>query len=168
MDPYAGRVKLQEALELEDQTERMLAVVAVLTEAVRDLGVKPVVVGGLAVQYWTHEQYTTSDIDLLLPSLPAIDERFEALGLERHGRHCYRLHEFVATGHADVAEQAAALVSLSNVDRERLVRRASQERLTNALDVVERLARRSEAGERLETWELHEIARELRRPTLDQ
>jgi Tfp pilus assembly protein PilW len=80
----------------------------------------------------------------------------------------YRLHEFVATGHADVAEQAAALVSLSNVDRERLVRRASQERLTNALDVVERLARRSEAGERLETWELHEIARELRRPTLDQ
>jgi hypothetical protein len=78
----------------------------------------------------------------------------------------YRLHEFVATGHVDAAEQAAALVSLANVDRDRLAKRASQERLTDAVAAVERLASRSGAGEQIETWELHEIARDLR--TLDQ
>jgi predicted nucleotidyltransferase len=204
-------VDLEGALAIEDETERMLGVVGVITEAVRDLGVRPVVVGGLAVQYWTQARYTTSDIDLLLPGRPEIDERLQALGLERRGRHwvlsgselfieapgsalgpserieevdlsdgtavallsledvlIYRLHEFVATGHADVAEQAAALVSVPNVNQERLRQRASEERLTNAVEAIERLARRSEAGERFETWELHEIARELRRPTLNR
>jgi predicted nucleotidyltransferase len=200
---------LERALEIEDETERMLGVVGVITDALEDLGVRPVIVGGLAVQYWTHARYTTTDIDLLLPSLPVIGERLQALGLERQGRHwvlpgselfveapgstlgpdeqaeevevwdgtvvallsledvlIYRLHEFVGTGHADAGEQAAALVSLANLDRERLDRRASQEHLTNAVEAIERLARRSEAGERFETWELHEIAEELRRPKL--
>lgn len=84
---YADRVDLEDALQLEDQTERMLAVVAVIADAVRDLGVTPVVVGGLAVQYWTHAQYTTGDIDILLPSLPEIDERLRELGFVREGRH---------------------------------------------------------------------------------
>lgn len=200
---------LESALAVEDETERMLGVVGVITEAVRELGLRPVVVGGLAVQYWTHARYTTSDIDLLLPSLPEVAERFRALGLERQGRHwalpgselfieapgsvlgpderadevelpdgtvvallsledvlIYRIHEFVGTGHADVAEQAAALLFLPNVDRERLRLRASQEHLTEAVDAIELLGRRSEAGEQIETWELHEIARELRRPRL--
>src|SRR2546425_13034246 len=83
-DPKA---ELELALQLEDETERMLAVVGVVAEALHDLGFVPVVVGGLAVQYWTRGAYTTADIDVLLPHRPEIDRRFEALGFEREGRH---------------------------------------------------------------------------------
>lgn len=51
--------QLERALRLEDPTQRMLGVVAVVTAAVRDLGFVPVVVGGLAVQFWTYGEYTT-------------------------------------------------------------------------------------------------------------
>jgi hypothetical protein len=80
----------------------------------------------------------------------------------------HRLHEFVATGHADVAEQAAALVTLADIDRTRLERRAAREGLVDAVVAIDGLARRSAAGGRIETWELHEIAGKLRSATLDR
>jgi len=80
------KAELARALSIEDQTERQLEVVAIVSEAVADLGIRPVVVGGLAVAYWTAGTYLTGDIDLLMPSSPAVDERLRALGFEREGR----------------------------------------------------------------------------------
>ena len=54
------------------------------------------------------------------------------------------------------------------LDRSRLAVRASHERLRTALGEVERIAIvRREAGAFPETWDLHELARELRKPGLD-
>src|SRR3990170_5509969 len=80
------RAELARALTIDDQTERQLEVVAIVSEAVADLGIRPVVVGGLAVAYWTAGTYLTGDIDVLMPSSPAVDERLRALGAGRGGR----------------------------------------------------------------------------------
>ena len=80
------KAELERALAIEDQTERQLEVVAIVSEAVAALGVHPVVVGGLAVAYWTAGTYLTGDIDVLMPSSPAVDERIRSLGFKREGR----------------------------------------------------------------------------------
>lgn len=81
------RDELAQAIAGEDPTERKIAVVAVVTAALADLRVRPVVVGGLAVEFWTYGEYATADIDILMPYDPQISARLAALGFEREGRH---------------------------------------------------------------------------------
>jgi len=200
-----ARAELEEVLRLENETERKLAVAALIDDLVRDLGFRAIVIGGVAVEFWTHGAYSTGDIDLYLPHGPAVDDRLAALGLRREGRHwvntehdlfieapasfpaateevaevrlstgrtalvlsaedvlIYRLHEFVATGHRDVASQAVSLLTSPEMDRARLGRRADEEDLGDALAELERLAERVAAGEVLESYELHKLARALR------
>ncbi len=78
--------QLEGAFALENQTERKLAVAALIDEQVRRIGVRAIVIGGLAVEFWTHGEYSTTDIDLYLPHSPAIDDVFAELGFERKGR----------------------------------------------------------------------------------
>ena len=73
----------------------------------------------------------------------------------------YRLHEFVATGHREVASQGVALLEIAQLDRRRLAKRLVQEGLTNAFEALERLAERVRKGETVESHELHEIAKSL-------
>ena len=47
------RAAIEQALEIEDETERLLEVAAIVEEALAEIGIHPVVVGGLAVAYWT-------------------------------------------------------------------------------------------------------------------
>ena len=75
-----------EALMVADRTERMLEVAAVISEAVADLGLRPVVVGGLAVATWVSDAYLTADIDVVMPipdsSRPAALQVARKLGIE--------------------------------------------------------------------------------------
>ncbi len=75
----------------------------------------------------------------------------------------YRLHEFVGTGHREVASQTISLLTSPDTDEQRLRRRADEERLGSALTELRRLADRVAAGDILESHELHEIASGLRR-----
>lgn len=68
--------------------ERRLGVAAAIQTAVTGLGLEAVVVGGLAVEYWTHGEFATADIDLLLPSTEAVRSSLLDLGFESGtGRH---------------------------------------------------------------------------------
>lgn len=204
-DPKA---ELARALALENETERKLAVVAVIDAEMQRIGFRAVVIGGVAVEFWTRGAYSTGDIDLYLPHGPAVLQLLGPLGFERHGRHYVlpgenvfieapgpsvpaetdeideitlrsgfvvpvlsaadvlvdRLHQFVAGGHAEVAEQAVALLATEELDRDHLRSRVQEERLQTALSELERVAERLESGERVESWDLHEIARGLRSP----
>ncbi len=80
-----GRTELSRALHADDKTERYLRVVAAVELALNDLPVRPVIVGGLAVEYWTRA-YNTSDIDVLLPSTRDVERRLRALGFRSRGR----------------------------------------------------------------------------------
>lgn len=205
------RKQLERALALEHATERRLAVVAVIDAQMQLIDFRAVVIGGLAVEFWTRGAYTTADVDLYLPHGPAVLQLLGPLGFVRKGRHYVlpgsdvfveapgpsfpaeseevyevtlrsgfivpilspadvlvdRLHQFVAGGHADVAEQAVALLAAEEVDREHLRERAKEERLRTALEEIERIAARVDSGETIEPWNLHEIARALRAPDVD-
>jgi len=82
-----SRAALEQALSIEDVTERLLEVAAIVGEELADTGVRPVVVGGLAVAYWTDAAVVSHDIDVLAPTNEALVERLAALGFERQGRH---------------------------------------------------------------------------------
>jgi hypothetical protein len=197
--------RLAAALALEHPTERKLAVVALIDELVQRIGFRAIVIGGLAVEFWTHGAYTTSDIDLYLPHGPAVDDLLGDLGFQKRGRHwvhadaglfveapasfpapeeeiaevelqngarvlllsaedvlVYRLHEFLGTGHSDVAEQSVALLASPDIERARVIERAEQEGLLPTLAAIETLSQRLRRGETVETYELHEIADKLR------
>lgn len=80
------RDKLAAAASLADLTERLLEVVATIDEALADLGVRPIVVGGLAMAHWSDSAFVTGDIDAIVPRRKELDARLVALGFERHGR----------------------------------------------------------------------------------
>lgn len=201
-----ARELLDAALARDDPTERKIAVVGAIDYALRDLGIRPVVVGGVAVEYWTYGQYATGDIDLVMPYLPDANERLADLGFQREGRHWVlpeseifveapgnalgpreeaveveidegisalvqsaedilvaRLEEFLATGHRDPAEQSVLLLQAGRLDRRRLEGRVEEERLGRVLAEIEKLAERLESGGSVESFELQDLARELRR-----
>lgn len=71
-----------------DKTAEMLEVAAIVQEAVAPAGVRPVVVGGLALASWVAgDAYLTADIDVVMPYSPTVDVILEALGFVRDGRH---------------------------------------------------------------------------------
>jgi hypothetical protein len=81
------RDELTRALALENETERKLAVVSLIDQQVRRIEWRAIVIGGLAVEFWTHGAYSTTDIDLYLPHGPAVDDLLAELGFRREGRH---------------------------------------------------------------------------------
>ena len=64
----------------------MLEITGVVDAALRSIAIRPVVVGGLAVAYWTTGLYLTADIDVVMPYSAEIERRLAALGFEREGR----------------------------------------------------------------------------------
>lgn len=198
--------RFQTALALKNETERKLAVVSLIDELVQRIGWRAIVIGGLAVEFWTDGAYTTTDVDLYLPHGPAVDDLLTELGFVKEGRHWVlreyelfieapasfpaeeeeaaevklssgdkvlvlsiedviidRLHQFVSGGHRDVVEQGMTLLLSDEVDHGRLRRRAESERLSRALIELERLVQRARKDERIESYELQEIAKRLQR-----
>jgi hypothetical protein len=197
---------LAEALALENETERKLAVVSLIDRQVQRIEWRAIVISGLAVEFWTRGAYSTTDIDLYLPHGPAVDDLLAELGFQRQGRHWVipehdlfieapasfpaeseevyeitlrsgyrvlllsledvlidRLHQFVSGGHRDVASQALSLLGAEDLDRERLEERAEEEGLASALRALDELENRAAGGETIESWELQEISKRLRR-----
>jgi hypothetical protein len=85
-DLEALRAELQRTADIRDATEQMLEIAAVVDAALRPIDVRPIVVGGLAVAYWTTGLYLTGDIDVVMPHSAEIERRLAALGFERDGR----------------------------------------------------------------------------------
>jgi hypothetical protein len=96
--------ELLRVASIADQTERLLEVAAVIGEALSDLDVQPVVIGGLALAYWSDsDEFITGDIDVVVPRVPELPERLKALGFAQQGR------EWTLPGY-DVAFEAPAEV----------------------------------------------------------
>jgi len=70
----------------KDQLTRRLLFVALLTKALEPERIRPVIVGGNAVEFYTAGGYTTGDIDVVAPSEP-IDKVLARWGFRKQGRH---------------------------------------------------------------------------------
>jgi hypothetical protein len=96
--------ELVKVASIADPTERLLEVAAVIGEALSDLDVEPIVVGGLALAYWSDsDEFITGDIDVVVPRVPELAERLKVLGFAEQGR------EWTLPGY-DVAFEAPAEV----------------------------------------------------------
>lgn len=102
------RDAMLEAASFAEPTERLLEVAAIVGESLRDLRVEPVVVGGLAVAYWSDATFLTADIDVVMVRPPGLDERLNALGFAKEGR------EWVLPGYEIAFEIPAEALELGD------------------------------------------------------
>lgn len=91
-DPRSAelRAALAEAAKIDDLAERTLEVVAVVDEVASPLGIRPVVVGGMAVYFWAaNEAFVTYDIDVVMAVTDRLRAALADLGFEMSsdGRH---------------------------------------------------------------------------------
>jgi hypothetical protein len=78
------RVDLRRAAEVPDLAERTLEVVAVVEAAAAPLGIRPVVVGGMAVYFWTaSDAFWTHDIDVVMDVPDQLATILAQLGFSR-------------------------------------------------------------------------------------
>ena len=100
---------------MDDPLRQKLAVIAAITKALEPQGIRPVVIGGLAVAFYTSGGYATDDVDLAVVGREQFGEALEALGFTREGR--FWTHERFAF---PIEASAGALVGkdapLSHVD----------------------------------------------------
>lgn len=84
------RADLHRAAEIADVAQRTLEVVAVIEEAATPLGIRPTIVGGMAVYFWTEgDAFATYDIDVVMAVPERLAEILAQLGFVRSkdGRH---------------------------------------------------------------------------------
>src|ERR1700691_1807073 len=84
------REDLAHAAQKADLAERTLEVVAVIEAAAAPLGIHPVIVGGMAVYFWTaSDDFLTYDIDVVMEVPGALATTLAELGFSRatDGRH---------------------------------------------------------------------------------
>jgi hypothetical protein len=81
-DPLAG------AKGIERGFQRMLYVMARITPALESVGVKAVVVGGSAVEFYTRDWYATGDIDLAINKerRERVGDMLRSMGFKERGR----------------------------------------------------------------------------------
>jgi hypothetical protein len=78
------RADLARAALSADLAERTLEVVAVIDAVATPLGIHPVVVGGMAVYFWTaRDEFLTYDIDVVMEVPGALAQKLAELGFAR-------------------------------------------------------------------------------------
>lgn len=80
---------LEQIKTIENPLEKRLLFMGLLTEALKPSGIKPIVVGGNAVEFYTLGGYATGDIDIVFPDNKIIDEVLAKWGFEKEGRHWF-------------------------------------------------------------------------------
>lgn len=80
---------LNKAREIRDSLERKIFFAAILVEALKSEGEKPIIVGGTAVEFYTLGGYSTLDLDLVYMKREKLSMLLEKLGFKKHGRHWY-------------------------------------------------------------------------------
>lgn len=79
--------KRVDALATEpDRVRRRLVALGALTARLAPLEIEPILVGGFALEVYTDGGYSTTDVDLALPSTLDVDAAFSDLGFAKKGR----------------------------------------------------------------------------------
>ena len=74
-------------LKISPPFKQRLYFVAILTKYLKDKRIKPIVVGGNAVEFYTLGTYASADIDLVSPGYEIIDKLLKSWGFKKLGRH---------------------------------------------------------------------------------
>ncbi|GGB34332.1 hypothetical protein F3157_05175 [Virgibacillus dakarensis] len=69
--------------------EAMLLTASVITQLLDKQNIKPIIVGGLSVEIYTQNEYTTRDIDFVSDGYQQISNILFTLGFQKEGRYFY-------------------------------------------------------------------------------
>lgn len=69
--------------------EAMINTASIITMVLDKHGIKPIVVGGLSVEIYTQNEYSTRDIDFVSDGYQIISDTLFKLGFKKEGRHFY-------------------------------------------------------------------------------
>lgn len=86
MPPSDLRKRVDALASEPDRLRRRLIALGALTARLAPLAIEPILVGGCALELYTDGGYSTSDVDLALPSGPEVDAAFADLGFAKRGR----------------------------------------------------------------------------------
>ncbi len=86
MTPTELKKRVDELASEPDRMRRRLVALGALTARLAPQSIEPILVGGCALELYTEGGYSTSDVDLALPSGPEVDAAFADLGFEKRGR----------------------------------------------------------------------------------
>lgn len=89
MNINEARARL-DALVGKDKYETMIYSASIITQLLEPYGIKPIIVGGLSVEIYTQQEYTTRDIDLVSKGYEKIRDILFSLDFKKEGRHFYR------------------------------------------------------------------------------
>ena len=78
--------QLERAAKEQDTALRGVRIAAAIARALKEIGQEPILVGGAAVEFYTHGAYTTRDIDMVAPGGPKLIDIMTRLGFDRMGK----------------------------------------------------------------------------------
>jgi len=81
---------LEDAKQIAEPLRRRIFIVAILTEALKPSQVRPILVGGGAVEFYTFGGYATADVDLVISNRRLLGQMLEKLNFIPDGRFWYR------------------------------------------------------------------------------
>lgn len=80
---------LEKLKRIPDNWQKRLFFAALITRALAEKGLRPIVVGGHAVEFYTLGGYATRDIDVIVADSEPLNRILMAWGFKREGRHWY-------------------------------------------------------------------------------
>jgi predicted nucleotidyltransferase len=91
------RELIKKATLKQDKLEKQIYLAAAISSAFEKKGIQSVLVGGAVVEYYTAGEYTTVDIDMILPPVEKreIENVMEGLGFERFEDYRHWLHPHI-------------------------------------------------------------------------
>ena len=78
---------LLECLNIKDRLERQVSIAGIITATLEPLNIRPIVVGGTAVEFYTLGQYATLDIDFVGIINDKMKKALADLGFLKEGRY---------------------------------------------------------------------------------
>lgn len=110
--------RLKASSAIENPLKRRLWILAIITEAMKTIGERPILIGGQALEYYTLGGYTTGDIDIALPSTNEVDNIFSKMGFRKEGRYWIRedIDSLIEAPTSDLSGEDAQLVELEIED----------------------------------------------------
>ncbi|MDI6820413.1 MAG: hypothetical protein QMC89_05880 [Candidatus Hodarchaeaceae archaeon] len=83
------RKELEAAKNVPDPLKKNMLVLGIITKGMERHRLRPILVGGRAVEFYTLGEYRTFDNDLVCPGLKELKDLLKAFGFKRIGRHWY-------------------------------------------------------------------------------
>ncbi|MGM0500186.1 MAG: DUF6036 family nucleotidyltransferase [Bacillota bacterium] len=89
MDKNLLKSKIKKIINSKkDKIYKNIALTAVITEALKEINIRPIIVGGQAVEFYTAGGYSTMDVDLVTPaSIKEINPIIKDLGFKKKGKY---------------------------------------------------------------------------------